>query len=149
MKRTKSSPSHRLAPTSFHSSQSAACTLGQTVRQPAGGQETHCTSLDDQHRPTNYRPFIILRLPEVARRLGIKRSTVYAKMAPGRYFDESFPRPVPLSAPSGDSSKPGAPRRNATAVGWVQEELDLWVMARIAERDATASRQNAPTTEAK
>ena len=58
----------------------------------------------------------ILRRPQVLERTGDSRSTLYAKMAAG-----IFPRPVRIG-----------PR----AVGWVESEIDEYVMALIAERDA-------------
>jgi prophage regulatory protein len=59
----------------------------------------------------------ILRLPEVINRTGLKRPTIYAHMAQGR-----FPKPVPLTGRS---------------VGWLEDEIAAWQKARIAEREAT------------
>ena len=55
----------------------------------------------------------ILRLPEVLARTGLSRSTIYVRIAQGR-----FPRPVPLGG---------------RAVGWIEAELDEWLRERIAE----------------
>lgn len=57
----------------------------------------------------------IIRLSEVLVSTGLARSTVYKYVADG-----SFPRPVSL----GDR-----------AVGWVESEVQEWVLARIEERD--------------
>jgi prophage regulatory protein len=57
----------------------------------------------------------ILRLPEVEQRTGKKHASIYADIAKG-----VFPAPVPLG-----------PR----AVGWLEDEIDDWLEARIAERD--------------
>ena len=57
----------------------------------------------------------IIRLSEVLSSTGLARSTVYKYVASG-----SFPKPVSL----GDR-----------AVGWVESEVQEWVLARIAERD--------------
>lgn len=57
----------------------------------------------------------IIRLSEVLSSTGLARSTVYKYVAEG-----SFPKPVSL----GDR-----------AVGWVESEVQDWVLARIAERD--------------
>lgn len=57
----------------------------------------------------------IIRLSEVLVSTGLARSTVYKYVADG-----SFPKPVSL----GDR-----------AVGWVENEVQEWVLARIAERD--------------
>jgi len=53
----------------------------------------------------------ILRLPEVLRRIGLKKSAVYARVAAGE-----FPAPIPLGA---------------RAVGWLEAEVDEWLKARI------------------
>ncbi len=58
-------------------------------------------------------PIRILRLPEVIARTGLSRSTIYVRVAAGR-----FPRPVALGA---------------RAVGWIEAEVDEWVRERIAE----------------
>jgi len=57
----------------------------------------------------------IMRLKEVMNNTGLGRSTVYKYIAEGR-----FPKPVSL----GDR-----------AVGWVDGEIDEWIMARIELRD--------------
>lgn len=59
----------------------------------------------------------LLRLPQVIERTSLKRSTIYELMEKG-----VFPRPVKIS---------GA-RQNA----WVEAEVDAYVEARIAEREA-------------
>lgn len=58
----------------------------------------------------------LLRLPDVLARTGMSRSRLYAALA-----DKSFPAPVKLS-----------PR----AVAWPSDEVDAWIVARIAEREA-------------
>ena len=57
-----------------------------------------------------------IRLPEVISRTGYKRTSIYEKISEG-----TFPAPINLG-----------PR----AVAWVSEEIDKWMDARIAERDA-------------
>lgn len=57
----------------------------------------------------------IIRLSEVLANTGLARSTVYKYVADG-----SFPKPVSL----GDR-----------AVGWVESEVQEWILARIAQRD--------------
>ena len=59
---------------------------------------------------------IFIRLPEVIKRTGYRRTSIYEKIAEG-----TFPAPIKLG-----------PR----AVAWVSEEIDKWLDARIAERDA-------------
>ena len=58
-------------------------------------------------------PTRFLRLPEVQGRTGLSRSTIYVRLAQGR-----FPRPVSLGA---------------RAVGLVEAEVDGWIRERIAE----------------
>ncbi len=60
----------------------------------------------------------IIRLKEVLHLTGLARSTVYKYIS-----EEKFPKPVPLGA---------------RVVGWVEEEVEEWVLARIEERDLGA-----------
>ena len=53
----------------------------------------------------------ILRLREVISRTGIARSTIYTKIAEGK-----FPRPIQLGSRS---------------VGWLETEIDQWLSQRI------------------
>ena len=57
-----------------------------------------------------------IRLPEVISRTGYRRTSIYEKIAEG-----TFLAPIKLG-----------PR----AMTWVSEEIDKWMDARIAERDA-------------
>ena len=63
----------------------------------------------------------ILRLPEVSERTGRSRSSIYDDIADG-----TFPGPIPLG------------RR---AVGWLEEEIDDWLDARILERNDVGLRR--------
>src|SRR5215471_3982728 len=65
------------------------------------------------------RPLKILRLREVRSRTGRSTSSIYQGMAEG-----NFPRSVPLG---------GAAR------GWLETEIDDWILARVAERDEAAT----------
>lgn len=56
----------------------------------------------------------ILRRPEVERRTGLKRSSLYAAVASGR-----FPAPVKLTTRS---------------VGWLEQEVNAWIDDRAAHR---------------
>ncbi len=58
----------------------------------------------------------ILRRREVEARTGLARSTLYALMAADR-----FPKQIKLGE---------------RAVGWVAVEIEVWIAARIAQRDA-------------
>ncbi len=53
----------------------------------------------------------IIRLPVVMARTGLSRSTIYAKIAAGE-----FPEPINLGA---------------RAVGWLADEIEAWLIARI------------------
>lgn len=58
----------------------------------------------------NYK---VIRRPEVEALTGLKRSSIYAKMAEG-----TFPKPVNLGI---------------RAVGWIESEVEEWLKNRIAE----------------
>lgn len=60
----------------------------------------------------------LLRRPEVERRTGLKRSTIYSRMKEG-----SFPQSVSLGR----------------SVAWVAEEIDAWIEERIAQREVMAA----------
>lgn len=57
----------------------------------------------------------IIRQPEVSNSTGLARSTIYKYIAEG-----AFPKPVPLGGQS---------------VGWVEQEVQEWILARIQARD--------------
>lgn len=57
----------------------------------------------------------LIRLKEVMRVTGLARSTIYKYIA-----EESFPKPVSLGERS---------------VGWVDDEVQDWIMARVEERN--------------
>jgi len=54
---------------------------------------------------------MILRLPAVKTRTGLSRSTIYLRVAEGR-----FPKPISLGA---------------RAVGWVDAEVEAWLSTQI------------------
>jgi prophage regulatory protein len=70
-------------------------------------------------------PLKILRRREVEARIGLSRSTLYAKMKhnPKRpaEFDPDFPRPV---------------RLGEKAVGWIEHEIDAWLRGRVQQSRA-------------
>lgn len=61
----------------------------------------------------------ILRREDVEARTGLPRSTIYNEMQKG-----AFPKPINLGG-----------RR----VGWVEAEVNEWITAKMAERDAAPS----------
>ena len=58
-----------------------------------------------------------LRLPEVRRKTGLSRSTIYARIAQGTFT-------VPI-------------RCGLNCVAWSSREIDAWLGERIAERDSS------------
>ena len=62
----------------------------------------------------------ILRLPEVMSSTGLSRSTIYLRMAQGR-----FPAPISLGG---------------RAVGWIDSEVDAWLANQIAESRGLTSK---------
>ena len=57
----------------------------------------------------------IIRLPAVEAKTGLKHTAIYGWIERG-----DFPRQVPLGP---------------KAVGWLEDEVDQWIDARVAERD--------------
>jgi prophage regulatory protein len=66
----------------------------------------------------------ILRLPAVKTRTGLSRSTIYLRVSEG-----TFPRPVSLGA---------------RAVGWLESEIDRWVML-LVEKSREREPARSPT----
>lgn len=61
-------------------------------------------------------PLTILRLPEISKRTGLSRSTIYEKLdSKSPRFDPSFPQRIRLSEKS---------------VGWSEKEIDDWLSSR-------------------
>ena len=68
---------------------------------------------------------MILRLPAVKTRTGLSRSTIYLRVAEGR-----FPKPISLGA---------------RAVGWVDAEVEAWLAGQIElSRGTQGERPRAP-----
>lgn len=65
------------------------------------------------------KPHTILRLPAVKASTGLSRSTIYLRMAEGK-----FPKPLSLGE---------------RAVGWLEAEIQQWVEARIEARRRPAA----------
>ncbi len=64
---------------------------------------------------TNKEKLSILRRKQVEQRTGLSRSTIYLRIQKG-----SFPRPINLGA---------------RAVGWLENEIEAWLVARLEVRD--------------
>ena len=56
---------------------------------------------------------IVLRLPTVRQRTGLGRSTIYSRIALGK-----FPRPIRLSE---------------RCVGWLENDIEAWLDERVSE----------------
>lgn len=65
-------------------------------------------------------PIRILRRPDVEKRIGLGRSTIYLHMQQG-----TFPKPIRLGA------------GEAAAVGWLEHEVDAWLQEQIDKSRAT------------
>jgi prophage regulatory protein len=63
-------------------------------------------------------PDAILRLPEVERMSGLRRSAIYERMAEGR-----FPQSIPLGG---------------RLVGWLESEIQEWIRELAASRSKAA-----------
>lgn len=59
------------------------------------------------------QPFALIRLPAVRARVGLCRSSIYARVADG-----TFPKPISLGA---------------RAIAWDSREIDRWISDRIAD----------------
>ncbi|CDG55165.1 MULTISPECIES: helix-turn-helix transcriptional regulator [Halomonadaceae] len=61
-------------------------------------------------------PITVLRMKQLAPKLGISRSGIYEKINPDSpYYDPTFPRPFKLGK---------------SAVGWYESEVNQWLMQR-------------------
>lgn len=72
------------------------------------------------------RPKTIIRRAQLEKKLGLSRSTIYAKLKPNPKrpsdYDPTFPRPIPIGA---------------KAVGWILEDVDIWLDAQAAKSRGT------------
>ncbi len=64
---------------------------------------------------TNQEKLSILRRKQVEKRTGLSRSTIYLRIQEG-----TFPKPISLGA---------------RAVGWLENEIEAWLAARIEIRN--------------
>jgi len=75
-----------------------------------------------------------MRLKEVIDTTGLARSTIYKYIADG-----IFPKPINL-APAGIDVP------STRAVGWLQGEVEDWILARIEERDLAEGSATRPSS---
>lgn len=66
---------------------------------------------------TNPQKLTILRRKQVEKRTGLSRSTIYLRIQEGK-----FPKPITLGG--------------GRAVGWLENEIEAWLVACIGQRDA-------------
>lgn len=66
-------------------------------------------------RNAEAEPLVMLRLPEVERRVGFKRATIYRLIAAGEFM-----RPVKMGVAS----------------AWPEHEINAWLARKLAARDA-------------
>jgi len=76
----------------------------------------------------------IMRLKEVIDTTGLARSTIYKYIADG-----IFPKPVNLSPAGMDMP-------STRGVGWIQSEVEDWILARIEERDIAEGSVTRPSS---
>ena len=66
-------------------------------------------------------PIVIIRLKEVVARTALSRSTIYGKLdSKSTQYDPGFPPPL---------------RLGRLSVGWVESELNTWILAMIEKRN--------------
>jgi len=71
---------------------------------------------------TNQERLSILRRKQVEKRTGLSRSTIYLRIQEG-----TFPRPINLGV---------------RAVGWLENEIEAWLAARMEIRNNSYSQEN-------
>lgn len=63
-------------------------------------------------------PLMLLRAAQVCSKLKISRTTLYAKLdKKSKYYDPDFPRQIKIGSSS---------------VGWVEHQVDEWILKKIA-----------------
>lgn len=91
----------------------------QSTFRPDRPASTLAAVFNDAHGGAYMVTTIILRLPTVKTRTGLARSTIYLRIAQG-----TFPEPI---------------RLGGRAVGWLENEVQAWLDARVlASRSAAA-----------
>ena len=68
-------------------------------------------------------PIKVLRTPKAQQRLGISRAAIYEKQNPrSKYYDPTFPQRISLGG---------------RTVGFIESEIEIWLVARMAARTGT------------
>lgn len=94
--------------------------MEQNPKEPSSIGQT------DTRRRIRPRGIKVLRLPSLTDRVGLATATIYDKLDPkSPRHDPTFPLPVSLGQ---------------RAVGWVEEEIDGWLLARIEQRQFNLNR---------
>ncbi|MDR5873752.1 helix-turn-helix transcriptional regulator [Vreelandella gomseomensis] len=66
---------------------------------------------------TTKQTVTILRIRQLSKKLGMSRSWIYEKINPDSpRYDPSFPKPIKLGA---------------SAIGWIEHDIDQWVMSQL------------------
>lgn len=95
------------------------------VASAALSNEADLTSACSTQANSGGHTSAILRIRQVEARIGLRRSSIYSRLAPNsKQFDPSFPRPISL----------GAPKCRRSAVGWLEHEISAWLAQRSAAR---------------
>lgn len=71
----------------------------------------------------------LLRMRELEKRIGLKKSSIYARLSKtSKYRDDTFPRPASLAPNSGPTC------RRKAAIAFSEDEVEIWLAARLNER---------------
>jgi len=71
----------------------------------------------------------LLRMRELEKRIGLKKSSIYARLSKtSKYRDDTFPRPASLTPNSGPTC------RRKAAIAFSEDEVEIWLAARLSER---------------
>lgn len=74
----------------------------------------------DATQANNFQMCRIINIQQLIECTGLSRSTIYELINPkSKYFDSTFPKQINLTA---------------NRVGWVAQEINDWLEAKIAER---------------
>lgn len=84
--------------------------------------------MEEKNMIENHPNHTLIRLPDLLRLTGLSRSSVYLRLNPKwKYFDERFPKPVPLSS------------EIRGGVAFLSTEIQAWIESRIQAREAAKS----------
>jgi prophage regulatory protein len=96
---------------------------GVTMPAKKRPYEKPSTLLAPWKRPVLHKPYRLVKLPGVREKIGFGTTHIYALMK-----EEVFPKSIAIGP---------------QAVAWIEEEIDLWIEALIAEHDQTLAKEAA------